>query len=87
MLKKTEDVEKKIPDTSNFIETEDFNSLTKINFDTRIAEASKNLATTIQVKTLIEWGDKNSEKLKRLQEFDLSYFIGKNYLDDDGSQN
>ena len=61
--------------------------MTKINFDTRMAEASKNLATTNQVKTVLDWGDKNREKLKRLQEFDLSYFIGKNYLDDNGSQN
>ena len=52
-----------------------------------MAEVSKNLATTNQVKTVFDRGDKNREKLKRLQEFDLSYFIGKNYLDDDGSQN
>ena len=29
---------------------------------------------------------KNREKLKNLQTFDLSYFIGKSYQDDNGSQ-
>ena len=32
------------------------------------------------------WGLKNREKIKKLQTFDLSYFLGKSHLDDDGSQ-
>ena len=50
-------------------------------------EALKNLATKSQVEAAIDLGDKIREKIKKLQTSDLSYFIGKNYFDDDGSQN
>ena len=32
-----------MPDTSKFVVTQDFNRLTRINFNARIAEASKKL--------------------------------------------
>ena len=54
-------------------------------FFTRIAEASKNLGTKTQVENALGLGDKKREK--KLQTFDLSYFISKNYFNDDGSQN
>ena len=40
-----ENIDGKIPDTSKFILTQDFNRLTKMNFNSRMAESSKNLAT------------------------------------------
>ena len=58
----------------------------KSKFFTRIAEASKNLATKTQVENALGLGDKKREK-KKLQTFDLSYFISKNYFNDNGSQN
>ena len=43
--KKIEDVYGKIRDTSKFVEIHAFNRLTKIEFNTRMEEASKDLAT------------------------------------------
>ena len=36
---------KKIPDTNIFMVSQDFNKLTKINFDARLAKPQKNLKT------------------------------------------
>ena len=49
-------------------------------------EAAKNLVSKSQVDTSIDTADKNREKMKKLQTFDLSYFVGKSYFDDYGSQ-
>ena len=38
-------------------------------------------------QTALDLRDKNREKIKKLQTFDLSYFIDKSYFDDDSSQN
>ena len=62
---KIEDVDKKIPDTSIFIETKDFNRLTKINVNARIEEASRNLGFKDHVETALDLGDKNGEKIKK----------------------
>ena len=43
--KKKEDVDKKIPYASEFSVTQEINRLVKINFDARIEETSKKLAT------------------------------------------
>ena len=48
-------------------------------FDARMEKAAKNLSKS-QVDT-------SREKITKLQTFDLSYFIGKNYFLDDGSKN
>ena len=85
--KKSEEVDKMIPDTIEFIVTQDFNRLTKMNFTARMAEALKNFATKKQVENAFELGYKNREKIEKLQTFDLSYFVGKTYFDYDGSQN
>ena len=77
---------KKIPDTSNFIATQEFNRLTKIIFHARMAEASKKLATKKQIENALDIENKSTVKMKQLQIFDLSYFIGKSYFDDDGSE-
>ena len=52
-----------------------------------MAEALKNLTTKSQVKTALDLGDKNMEKIKKLQTFDLSFFVGECYFSDDASQN
>ena len=51
---------------------QDFNRLAKINFNARMLDASKNLATKIQLENPFDLGDKNREKIKKLQNFDLS---------------
>ena len=38
-------LKKKIPDTNIFMVSQDFNKLTKINFDARLAKPQKNLKT------------------------------------------
>lgn len=40
-----EDVDKKIPNTTKFIVIQEFNRLTKIHFNARMAEASKKYVT------------------------------------------
>lgn len=50
----------------------------KINFDARITEASQR-----HRENTFDLGDKNKEKIQKLN---LSYFIGKNYFDDDEPQ-
>ena len=52
-----------------------------------MAEVSKKRATKKQVQNEFDLGNKNREKIKNLQTFDLIYFIGKSYLNDAGSQN
>ena len=49
-----------------------------------MAKASKHLATANQVETALDLGDKNRAKIKKLQTFDFSSFVGKRYFDDDG---
>ena len=53
---KIEDVDKKIPNTSKFIVTQDLNRLTKVNFDGRMAVALRILATKKQVENAIDLG-------------------------------
>ena len=57
--KKIEDVDKKILDTSQFIETQEFNRLTKM--DARMAVASKIFATKKQEENALDLGDKNKK--------------------------
>ena len=73
-------VDKKIPNTSIFYL--EFNKLTKINFNERMAETSENLASKNEVETSLNLEDKNREE--KLQTFDLSFFIDKNYFNNDG---
>ena len=85
--KKIGDVDKKIPYTSKCIETQEFNRLIITHFNARIVKTMKNLTTKKQVETAVDLGDKNIEKTKKLQTFDLSSFIDKTYSDNYGSQN
>ena len=85
--KKIGDVDKKIPYTSKCIETQEFNRLIITHFNARIIKTMKNLTTKKQVETAVDLGNKNIEKTKKLQTFDLSSFIDKTYSDNYGSQN
>ena len=51
---KIKDVYKKMPDTSKFIVTQDFNRLTKINFNARMLKASRNFAIKKQVENPLD---------------------------------
>ena len=51
--KKIEDVDKKTPDTSKFIETQDFDRLKKIILNARKSEASKTLQLKIKYRLLL----------------------------------
>ena len=51
-----------------------------------MAKISKVLASENQVETTLDLGDKNKDKMKNLQNFDLNFFVGKSYFDDDGLQ-
>ena len=56
---KIEGVNKKLSDTIKFNVTKGFNRLTKIDFFTRLAEASPNLSTKKQVQNAFYLGYKN----------------------------
>ena len=51
-----------------------------------MAEGSKRLVTKKLVENALDFGDKTREKAKELQTFDLSYFVGKSYFDNDGTK-
>lgn len=42
-----------------------------INFNSRMTEASKNLATKKQIDSALDLGDKSREQIKKIQMFDL----------------
>ena len=71
----------KIPDTTIFIITLEFN-----NFDARIKEAPKSLTSKIQVDNVPDIADKKKEKTKKLQTFDLRYFFGKSHFENNKMQ-
>ena len=50
-------------------------------------EAAKVHAIKSEVKNTLDLGDKNRVKMKKLETFDASHFIGRNYFGDDGSKN
>ena len=45
--------------------TLEFNRLTKMNFDVRMAEPSKNVATKQQVQNGLDLGDRNENKFPK----------------------
>ena len=66
--------------------TQDFNRLTKMNFNARMAEASENLKKNKkQKKHAQDLRDENRRKIRKHQTLGLSRFIGKSYFDVDGS--
>ena len=72
-LKKIKDGVKKVPETSEFMGIKYFNGLTKINFNARMEETSKNLKTKNQVETARDLGqriEKTWNNFKRLIQVD-----------------
>ena len=51
---KDTEIENKISDTTGFLTTSEFNRLIKINFDTRMKEAAKNLASKSEVDAALD---------------------------------
>ena len=61
--------ENKISDTNHFINTQEFNRLTKISLDTRMKEAEKSIVSKTKIKNALDLGDKKNIKNKKLQTF------------------
>ena len=73
-------VEKKIPNISNLVK--------KTDYDTKVGEIENRMISLNRKIVSNKTKDKSIEnELKKLQRFDLSYFRGKNYFDEDGNQN
>ena len=67
-------MENKTPDTNHFINTHEFNRLTKISFDLRMKETAKSLPCKSQADNTLYLGDTNKKKIEKLEMFDSSSF-------------
>ena len=90
-MKKT-DYDTKISEIQNkYITSADYNRFTKIIVDNSIR--FKNVGTDTYFNAKLQENKNKTKHLivendfKKLQKFDSSYFRGKNYFDDDGTQN
>ena len=79
-----------------YITTPEFNTLAKHVFNVRLAQANLTAKTDFDAKlsSLNKKVAKNKSKhllveseLKKLKTFDLSYFVGKSYFEEDGTPN
>ena len=57
------------------------NLITKTDFDDKLSNLNRKITKNKTDHLLVQ------NELKRLETFDLSYFIGKNYFEEDGAQN
>ena len=80
------EIENQITYTTGFITTPEFYILTETSFDGRMKQEAKSLAN-VQQTLLLSIADKNREKIKRLQTFDLICFNGGRYFGDIDPQN
>ena len=80
-----EEVENKILDHAKYITTPEFNKFAESIFDTKLKQA--NLAANSDVNAVSQRANKNKVKIEKLQTFNLSYFLGKNFSGYDGFQN
>ena len=55
--------------------------ITKTNFDAKLSNLNRKITKNKTDHLLVQ------NELKKLKTFDLSYFIGKNYFEEDGAQN
>ena len=95
---KISELEKKLTDHNHgkYITTPEFNTLaanvfnarlaqanliTKIDFDAKLSSLSRKVTSNRTKHLLVEI------ELKKLETFDLSYFGGKDYFEEDGTQN
>ena len=92
------DIENKVTnhDHDEYITTSEFNNLTRENFKARLAQENVITKTDFDAKLRSPNKKLNPNKkkhllienvLKKLQAFDLSYFGGKNYFEEDGTLN
>ena len=81
---KIEEIEKKLRGHNKYITTNDFNKFSGAMFEERLKQIK--LATNNDLNTVQQNAARNKEKLEKLQTFELSYFHGKKYFDDDGFQ-
>ena len=73
----------------NYVDTAEFNKLkltqenlvTKTDFDAKLSSLNRKIVSNNTKDIAIE------NELKKLKTFDLGYFMGKSYFDEDGSQN
>ena len=54
--------------------------MTKIGFDDKLSDLNRKVTKKKAYHLLVQ------NELKKLQKFDSSYFIGKNYFEEDGTQ-
>ena len=83
-------------DHDKYIDTQEFNKLAADVFNAKIAQTNLITKTDFDEK-LLNLNRKNTaikskhllveNELNKLKTFDLSYFIGKNYFEEDGTQN
>ena len=98
MIKKFTEIENKLNNHNHdkYIDTLEFNKLAADVFNARLSQA--NLVTKTNFDNTISSLDgkiaenktKNKSienEFKKLKTFDSSYFIGKNFFDEDGAQN
>ena len=82
------ETENETPDTSHFINTQEFYRLTKLSLNARMKEAEKSLASKTEVTNALDLRDKNRKKKKeKFRKFDSSHFLGKMHFEDDGVEN
>ena len=85
---KVTETENETPDTSHFINTQEFYRLTKISLDVRMKEAEKSLASKTELTNALDLRDKNRGKKKeKFWKFYSSHFLGKRHFEDDGMEN
>ena len=95
---KISEIENKVSDHNHdkYITTQEFNRLTTENVKARLAQANLITKTDFdtQLKKISDRFTSNKSKhllvekeVKKLKTFDLSYFKGKNYFEEDDTQN
>ena len=73
-------IDKKIPDISDLVKKTDFNAkITEV--EGNLSSINKKITTNKTKHLLVE------NELKKLEKFDAAYFRGKNYFEEDGTQN
>ena len=84
---KTKSLLNSICDTNHAksIATPEFNKFIGSILDKKLKQI--NLATNSDFNAVLQQANKNKEKIQKLATFDLSYFLGKTFLDDDGFKN
>ena len=90
-IQKFKEIEKKVTDHNHneYITTPEFNKLklvqadlvTKTNFDNKLSSLNRKIVLN-KTRHLL-----NEKELKKLKTFDLGYFMGRSYFEEDGTQN